>query len=239
MFNSRFSLSQFSLQSADDEFDLEVSASFSDSLKNVSGFGVSIIVSQNMYDSLMNYTKSIASIIAEFNSSDTLLGTFDGFVGIVLDFDAASSLRSKSNFIKDIDSSQEIKEDLNSKCYVSKDMLIGQENAGVISFDEKLSYSIAISKDLAYNLIVTDLLSCNVSSVILENEKITINVTIPVNGRLEIDSDIFEVLLNGENALHLHSGEWLFLDRNIESISIDSGTGGALTGSLIYNERYL
>lgn len=238
MFNSRFSLTPFSLRT-EEEFDLEISVSFSDSLKNVSGFGVSIVVSEKMYDSLMNFTKAISSIIAEFNSSDTLLGTFDGFVGIVLDFDAVSNLRSKSSFIKDIDSSQEIEESLKSKCYVSKDMFIGQGNVGVISFDEKFLYSIAISKDLVYNLIVTDLLSCDVTSVILENEKITINATIPANGRLEIDSDIFTVLLNGENALHLHSGEWLFLDREIESISIDSGTGGELTGSVIYNERYL
>lgn len=238
MFNSRFSLTPFSLR-AEEEFDLEISVSFSDSLKNVSGFGVSIIVSQNMYDSLMNYTKSIASIIAEFSSSDSLKGTFDGFVGIVLDLNELSNLSSKSSIIKNIEHDQKIEESLESKCYMSKDMFIGQGNAGVIFFDEKFLYSIAISKDLVYNLIVTDLLSCDVTSVILENEKITINATIPANGRLEIDSDIFTVLINGENALHLHSGEWLFLDRDIESISIDSGTGGELTGSIIYNERYL
>lgn len=238
MFNSRFSLTPFSLR-AEEEFDLEISVSFSDSLKNVSGFGVSIIVSQNMYDSLMNYTKSIASIIAEFSSSDSLKGTFDGFVGIVLDFNELSNLSSKSSIIKNIEHNQKIEESLESKCYMSKDMFIGQGNAGVIFFDEKFLYSIAISKDLVYNLIVTDLLSCDVTSVILENEKITINATIPANGRLEIDSDDFTVLLNGENALHLHSGEWLFLDREIESILIDSGTGGELTGSVIYNERYL
>lgn len=238
MFNSRFSLTPFSLR-AEEEFDLEISVSFSDSLKNVSGFGVSIIVSQNMYDSLMNYTKSIASIIAEFSSSDSLKGTFDGFVGIVLDFNELSNLSSKSSIIKNIEHNQKIEESLESKCYMSKDMFIGQGNAGVIFFDEKFLYSIAISKDLMYNLIVTDLLSCDVTSVILENEKITINATIPANGRLEIDSDIFTLLINGENALHLHSGEWLFLDRDIESISIDSGTGGELTGSIIYNERYL
>ena len=238
MFNSRFSLTPFSLRT-EEEFDLEISVSFSDSLKNVSGFGVSIIVSQNMYDSLMNYTKSIASIIAEFSSSDSLKGTFDGFVGIVLDFNELSNLSSKSNIIKNIEHNQKIEESLESKCYMSKDMFIGQGNAGVIFFDEKFLYSIAISKDLVYNLIVTDLLGCKVSSVILESEKITINATIPANGRLEIDSDDFTVLLNGENALHLHSGEWLFLDREIESILIDSGTGGELTGSVIYNERYL
>ena len=238
MFNSRFSLTPFSLRT-EEEFDLEISVSFSDSLKNVSGFGVSIIVSQNMYDSLMNYTKSIASIIAEFSSSDSLKGTFDGFVGIVLDFNELSNLSSKSSIIKNIEHNQKIEESLESKCYMSKDMFVGQGNAGVIFFDEKFLYSIAISKDLVYNLIVTDLLSCDVTSVILENEKITINATIPANGRLEIDSDIFTVLINGENALHLHSGEWLFLDRDIESISIDSGTGGELTGSIIYNERYL
>lgn len=238
MFNSRFSLTPFSLRT-EEEFDLEISVSFSDSLKNVSGFGVSIIVSQNMYDSLMNYTKSIASIIAEFSSSDSLKGTFDGFVGIVLDFNELSNLSSKSSIIKNIEHNQKIEESLESKCYMSKDMFIGQGNAGVIFFDEKFLYSIAISKDLVYNLIVTDLLSCDVTSVILENEKITINATIPANGRLEIDSDIFTVLIDGENALHLHSGEWLFLDRDIESISIDSGTGGELTGSIIYNERYL
>ena len=238
MFNSRFSLTPFSLR-AEEEFDLEISVSFSDSLKNVSGFGVSIMVSEKMYDSLMNLTKAISSIIAEFNSSDSLQGTFNVFAGILLDFNELSSLSSKSNIIKNIEHNQKIEESLESKCYMSKDMFIGQGNAGVIFFDEKFLYSIAISKDLVYNLIVTDLLSCDVASVILENEKITINATIPANGRLEIDSDDFTVLLNGENALHLHSGEWLFLDREIESILIDSGTGGELTGSIIYNERYL
>ena len=238
MFNSRFSLTPFSLR-AEEEFDLEISVSFSDSLKNVSGFGVSIVVSEKMYESLMNRTKAISSVIAEFSSIDSLNGSFDLFAGILLEFNEVSSLSSKSRFIKNIEHAQKIDDKLESRCYASKDMFIGQGNAGVIFFDEKFLYSIAISKDLVYNLIVTDLLSCDVTSVILENEKITINATIPANGRLEIDSDDFTVLLNGENALHLHSGEWLFLDREIESILIDSGTGGELTGSVIYNERYL
>ena len=57
---------------------------------------------------------------------------------------------------------------------------------------------------------------------------------------LVIDASTYNVLLNGENAVHLQKGEWLDkLNRTTQSIVI-SGTGASrLTAEILYTERYL
>lgn len=57
---------------------------------------------------------------------------------------------------------------------------------------------------------------------------------------LVVDAGTFNVLLDGENAIYLQSGEWLDnLNRNTQSITI-SGTGATrLTAEILYTERYL
>ncbi len=64
-------------------------------------------------------------------------------------------------------------------------------------------------------------------------------LTIPPGGELRIDSELFLVLLNGENALHTQSGDWINISRNLLRLIVESASGGQLRGQLIYTERYL
>ena len=67
-----------------------------------------------------------------------------------------------------------------------------------------------------------------------------LNVTLPPGGKLIIDADNYNVLLNGENAIHLHSGDWLnAMNRMTQNIRVQSGTGGTFSARILFTERYL
>lgn len=74
----------------------------------------------------------------------------------------------------------------------------------------------------------------NLSEVVL-----TFSCSIPAKGTLVIDSDNFRVLLNGNNAIKYHSGDWIDeLCRDTKSIKIESG-GTTLTAEIYYQELWL
>ena len=64
-------------------------------------------------------------------------------------------------------------------------------------------------------------------------------VTIPKRGVLVIDSDNFRVLLNGQNVIKYHSGDWINeLCRQSSSITI-SGGGNSLEATVYFQELWL
>lgn len=68
-----------------------------------------------------------------------------------------------------------------------------------------------------------------------------IDVTLEPGDLLVVDAANFSVLLNGENIVHLHSGDWLdALKRNTSAITIQAETGnGNLSAAIRYTEQYL
>lgn len=238
MFNGQFGQIRFGLQSTE-ETEIEVFADFSDSLRNVSGFGLSIAVDESMYDSLMCKVKVTPSVAISFGASSSLKGTFVVIGGIVVESQFGGVLGAKSSASKDVVSNLDVTADVSANVYIGKDILLGEADAGAVSFADTIANISNACKDLVAEHIITDILGSVVSVVILDSEPITLALTIPAHGRLEIKSDTYDVILNGENALHLHSGGWILLDRDIELIVIDSGTGGNLDTTMIYNERYL
>ena len=46
-------------------------------------------------------------------------------------------------------------------------------------------------------------------------------------------------MLDGENVLYAQSGDWINVSRELLRLIVESATGGALEGQLIYTERYL
>ncbi len=73
---------------------------------------------------------------------------------------------------------------------------------------------------------------------ILETQIVNLNIRLNPKDQLILDSDIFDFTINGENALHLHSGDWINLDRILEDFIIETNGGQKLDGQIIFNERY-
>lgn len=70
--------------------------------------------------------------------------------------------------------------------------------------------------------------------------EILVTANIPPGGTLIIDSENYNVLLNGENVIDTHSGEWLWLDRNVYDVVVGPMTGvGYSNKTILYTERWL
>lgn len=83
------------------------------------------------------------------------------------------------------------------------------------------------------------IINCEFTGNFMEYVVCNINTTLYPNDELRIDSDLFNVMINGQNAIHLQQGDWIYLDKNSKDILIETGTGGLLNGQIIYKERFL
>ena len=103
----------------------------------------------------------------------------------------------------------------------------------------------AINSDLWLGAIIQPLMQgSSYFFAILSAESIrylttNINVTIPPGGELRIDSDVFTAFLGQQNIIHLYNGDWINFNRNTRVLSVEAGTGGNLTGDIVYTERFL
>lgn len=104
-----------------------------------------------------------------------------------------------------------------------------------IDFDAEVAF--AFNK-LRYP-IATGALMAVLDVVSTTSKQISIGVTIPPGGTLVIDCENYTVYLDGVNVYKFYSGDWLQLSRDTLSVAVDSGTGGTLSGTLSYVERYL
>lgn len=68
-----------------------------------------------------------------------------------------------------------------------------------------------------------------------------LNVTLRPGQILVIDAGNYDILIDGENAIDIHSGDWLDnLNRDTMNITIQAASGGAgLEATMLYTERYL
>lgn len=82
-------------------------------------------------------------------------------------------------------------------------------------------------------------LSCIVSTAIFDILHLAVDASIPAGGKLVIDSDNYLVLLDDENALDKHEGEWVILSRLVEEIQVDAVGASGLSVTMLYTERYL
>lgn len=76
-------------------------------------------------------------------------------------------------------------------------------------------------------------------AVSVSMDTIFITLSIPPGAELRIDSENYLVTLDGENALYAQSGAWIKLSPNLTAISVDTGSGGDMRGSITYTELYL
>lgn len=123
--------------------------------------------------------------------------------------------------------------DLKSKTAISKETRLKQQ------FAAAFLCKVNIGKLMRYQNFFTSIVNAFISVIHTVTETTTIDVTIPTGGELRIDSDNFVVLLDGENIIHLQSGDWITVDRNLLEMVVDTGSGGSLQGQILFNERYL
>lgn len=194
----------------------------------------------------------VISVSLEANIS--LNTTFSVVNDKLLEVTSSESLNSHANIVYNKVLEIETNESLNTNFYLG--MLMNKSFTNTFNLNTNfylgmlitpkpmvLSNSLCTNITLTINMfksyIFSELLNCEVLVDFLEYIICNIDVTLYPGHELRIDSDLFNVMLNGQNAIHLQRGDWIYLDRNSTELLLEAGTGGRLDGQIIYQERYL
>ena len=86
----------------------------------------------------------------------------------------------------------------------------------------------------------TEVVDTSVSAVVLDEFICELGVTLKPGQTLIVDAGNYNVLLDGQNAIHLQSGNWLDeLNRETKNIRVTADYPSNLSASILYTERYL
>lgn len=227
----RFSLSRFSLGAEGNV--IQVEGSFSAELQSVSGVAVPVSTSAFMVEVFRGTSKGTIAIPSKFNSeaemqADVTMNADILMLPSFLEGVGSVSFGSRNENIHEFWS-----DETHSKTWGSKRM-----HRAFAFAETGTAYSFA-SKNVIRSLFGAEFLTVLTAAGKQATDQAIITIAIPAGGELRIDSDTFRVLLDGENILYAQEGDWIHVAREVLYLDIESATGGALEGSITYQERYL
>ena len=234
MSNQRFSLARFSLQDAGAGGEIQLSLSVAEQLNCTSKSSVTIVIAGTFTEHLQGFTRFTIGFYKQMHVAENLSADISGNINVNLgNIVSDDALHSKINLGANVQIGQAVEDGLDCNAWLSNNMQIG------LQARDDLRSEVLLTAIIPASAVLTETLNCDISVINLTREIVMLNVTIPAGGTLVIDTDFYTATLNDENVIHLHGGDWPWLNRDLVELDIDSGTGGALTGKVIYTERYL
>lgn len=234
MSNQKFSLTRFSLQDVGAVGEIQLSMSVAEQLNCTSKCSAIAVIAGAFAEHLQGFARFTIGFYEQMqvaeNLSANITGNINANLGNIVLEDA---LHSNVNLGANVQIEQAMEDSLECNAWLSNDMQIG------LQVNDALWSEFMLIASIPTSAVLTETLNCDISVVNLTREVVMLNVTIPAGGRLVIDTDFYTATLNDENVIDLHSGDWPWLTRDLVELDVDSGTGGALTGKVIYTERYL
>ena len=236
MFNhGRFNLQRFNVVNDSAYNDIYIKESMVETFDSLISYAENLF--HESYTIITAYSKSFATpgFLSDFRAE----AEFDAEIESVVNFGFVTELLEILEgffYLSDDEHLDEYhQENIESNVYVSNDMLFDASANAVMLCGVFFSANFIIPSFDA-----SEIFDSSISSAAFNYLYINVDVTIPAGGVLIIDSDNFNVLLNGQNAIDKQRGDWLDeLARNTFDISITSAGASSLVGSILYTERYL
>ena len=231
MINGQYSLLRYS---ANIGSSIDVEESFSEELKGVSGTAVFIEVADGFDEAAVCLGRVTASVITtadilnQMNHDVFMMANSvveDTFISFVFE-----TVRASQDIYLNVVSDTDVR----STCYLSVDT-----PTSLSSSEEVFGSSSACKNITDSGIFPTEILLSDVGGGTVEDFLLSIGISIPPGGELRIDSENYTVTLNGENVLYAQSGYWPVLSRELAQMTVDSGTGGKMTGEIVFAERWL
>ena len=97
----------------------------------------------------------------------------------------------------------------------------------------------AVGENIHHATMMVGIVDGQIATVIYDIRYTDLDIEIPPNGTLVIDSDNCAVLLNGEDVIDCHSGKWIMLNRKIADIVVQNPLHAELLTKILYTEKYL
>ena len=232
MYNDRrYSLARYSANQGIKA--VELAASFSETMGAVAGPAVPVGLRARFAETLRASALGTITAVSAFQGVEGLSASAAMSADVISGAAFSSALQSSVRASMDIHLGIAITAGLASRAWGSKNIPESHTCAG------RLACRAEGVKNIPASLGASEVLTSMLEATSQTTERTTLQLTIPPGGELRIDSELFAVLLNGVNALHTQSGDWINISRELLRLIIESASGGQLRGQLIYTERYL
>ena len=233
MYNDRrYSLARYSVNQ--ETRTVEIAESFSEAMGAVAGAAVPVEFRGRFAETLHGSVRGTVSVISAFQAFSNLFATADGSADVIIRSTFSEAFHGGLYGQKNTPAALPAQAALSAHAWASKDL-----PSVPLALADRLTATTAGSKNVPASLRVSEILTSLMEATSQTTERVSLQLTIPPGGEVRIDSELFTVLLNGENALHTQSGDWIHISRNLIRIIVESASGGRLQGQLIYTERYL
>lgn len=231
MYGGRYGLTRYSLRVG--EWTVEVGGTFSDVLGGLVGGTLPVSVGAVFSEELGGSVRGALAVDVALAAEDRLMfqGQLRADVEVRVRF--SDTLGTAARAGKNLPAALEGSAALLGHVWASKDMPIRE------SFADALAGTAAGSKDILGDLLAAAVLTTSAEAGVQSRDRAVFQLTIPPGGELRIDSGLYTVLLNGENALHAQEGDWVELSRSLVRLTVECAQGGGLAGQIVYQERYL
>lgn len=232
MYNDRrYSLARYSVNRGTKTVGIE--ESFSESMGAVAGAAVPVDLRCRCAEAMAGRARGTISVAAAISAANSLSASVRMSADVRIRLSAGEALRAGVYGQKNMPAALAAADDLTAAVLASKNIPASLELA------DSLTARTEGSKNIPAPFRASEILTAITEATSQITEQASFQLTIPPGGELRIDSGLFTVLLDGENALHTQSGDWINVSRELLRIIIESASGGQLQGQLIYTERYL
>ena len=231
MFERRYSLAKFSVNL--ETKTIEIAETFSEALNSVAGVAIPVDVRERYADAVQGYTRGTISVVSTMSATEALSSAVKMSANIVARFTAEERLAAEVEAIKNLRAALASADSLAAAVQGSKHI------PTILAAYEALNANGSASKNICTAFVAADILTAIMVATSQTAEVVLMQVTIPPGGELRLDSDVFLAMLDGENVLYAQSGDWINVSRELLRLIVESATGGALEGQIIYTERYL
>lgn len=231
MFERRYGLARYSVNL--ETKSIEITETFSEVLNSVAGVAIPVDVRERYADAVQGYTRGTISVVSTMAADETLSSTAKMSANIVARLTAGEKLAAEVEAIKNLSASLTSTDSLAALVQGSKHI------PAILAAYEAVGAVMRASKDIYTSLVAADVLTAMMDATSQTAEVALVQATIPPGGELRLDSDVFLAMLDGENVLYAQSGDWINVSRELLRLIVESATGGALEGQLIYTERFL
>lgn len=234
MYNDqRYSFTRYSVN-RETEKTIETAVQFRETMGSLAGGSVSVDVREQYSEAAQGTALGTISVVTALDGAAGLLAHVRMSANVVAAAVLADALESTSYAQKNTPAALDSADSL----FCAR-ILSGKNTPAGLTAAKALESLTRGSKNTPAACTASEVLTAASEATSQRMEQAMFAVVIPPGGELRIDSDQFLVLLNGENALHTQSGDWITISRSLLRINIESASGGPLEGQLIYTERYL
>lgn len=216
-----------------EEREIGIAETFSEAMGALAGAAVPVIVRERYAEAIQGSARGTVSVIVSFSEEDSLSAEVRMSADVETGETFSEVLSAAAGGCKNIPVALSSGDTLMAKVYSAKNI------PAQLSLSDILTAAVSGVKNIPGALLASEVLTSMLEATSQTVERTTFQLTIPPGGELRIDSELFSVLLNGENALHTQSGDWIHISRSLLRLVVESASGGGLEGQLIYTERYL